>query len=385
MPRKKQTTRADGRFEYKIVLGKAFNGKIIRKSFYSTVSMRDAKKKAEEYMLAHAVAEQLGERLVDTEMPFDTWARRWLRDYKKGTVKANTYHNNYEGPIENHLIPYFGSAPLRTIQPLDIRTYFKKQSNTMALETQKKLRACLYQIFEAAIENDLCLKNPVTKTLKLTSEVAPAEKNTWTQEQYDIALAFAEQRDQLDLLTLMKTGITRSELLGITFADIDPENRVLHIRQGVVYAKTDHGWEIIVDGLKNKYRHRTLPIDKDLARRFAQRPRIIYFGGNAKRGIPPIRVEPNYIFHNSRGTEFNPANWTHRVFEKFMKDLHEAHPNVPILTPHELRHTRATLWRDQGVDLFTISRMMGHVDLRMEKTRYVHDNVEQFRNALKLD
>lgn len=60
-------------------------------------------------------------------------------------------------------------------------------------------------------------------------------------------------------------------------------------------------------------------------------------------------------------------------------------PTVPILTPHELRHTRATLWRDQGVDLFTISRMMGHVDLRMEKTRYVHDNVEQFRNALKLD
>lgn len=384
MAKKKQPNRADGRFEYKITLGRKFDGTPNRKSFYSSISLKDAKRKAEEYKLQHAVADQLGERLIETNMAFDTWARRWLRDYKKGTVKANTYRNNYEAPVENHLIPYFGSTPLRTIQPLDVRTYFKRCSSTMALETQKKLRVCLSQIFDAALENDLCLKNPVTKSIKLTSEKPPAEKHTWTQEQYDIALALAEKSDRLDIITLMKTGITRSELLGITFDDVELETNTLHIRQGVVCVKTEDGWKTVADGLKNKYRARSLPIDEDLSRRFAARPRVIYYGGNVRRGIPQIKAEPKFVFHNSRGELFEPNNWMHRVFEPFMKELHAAHPEIPILTPHELRHTRATLWRDQGVDLFTISRMMGHVDLRMEKTTYVHDNVEQLRRVLNL-
>ena len=385
MPRKKASKRSDDRYEYKIDLGRKFNGEPNRKSFYSTKSMLDAKRKAEAWKLEHAVAEQLGERLVDTEMLFSTWARRWLIDYKKGTVKANTYHNNYAAPTENHLIPYFGSVPLHVIKPLDVRTFFKRCSKTMALDTQKKLRVCLSQIFEAAIENDLCTKNPVTKTLKLTSEIPPSVKQTWSQEQYDAALKFAKEKNRIDIITLMKTGLTRSELLGLKFSDAEFDKSILHVRQGVAYVKGDDGWETVVDGLKNKYRERTLPIDKELCILLAARPRTIYYGGNVRRGIPKIRVEPEFIFHNSRGGTFEPNNWTHRVFEPFMKELHASDPSIPILTPHELRHTRATLWYDQGVDLFTISRMMGHVDLRMEKRIYVHDNVEQMRSALKFE
>lgn len=384
MPRKKQKRRSDGQYEYKATLGKSFDGKLIRKSFYSSVSLADAKRKAEAYKVEHAVAEQLGDRLAETDIAFDTWARRWLRAYKKGTVKANTYLNNYEAPIENHLIPHFGHALLRSIRPIDVRAYFKSLTDQLALDTQKKLRACLFQIFDAAVENDLCVKNPVTKRIQLTSTIQPAEKHTWTQAQYDTALRFAEEQDQLALLVLMKTAITRSELLGITFDDVDVGARILHIRQGVVYAKTDDGWQILSEGLKNKYRHRSLPIDDDLAHRFATQPRVIEYGGNVRRGLPPIQVRPLYVFHNSHGGAFNPANWTHRVFEPFMRALHDAHPDVPVLTPHELRHTRATLWRDAGVDLFTISRMMGHVDTRMERTRYVHDNVEQLREATQI-
>ena len=55
MPRKKPT-RKDNRYEYKITLGRDIHGKPLRKSFYSTVSLADAKKKAEEFRVASEVS-----------------------------------------------------------------------------------------------------------------------------------------------------------------------------------------------------------------------------------------------------------------------------------------------------------------------------------------
>jgi integrase len=65
-----------------------------------------------------------------------------------------------------------------------------------------------------------------------------------------------------------------------------------------------------------------------------------------------------------------------------MRDLHEDHPEVPILTTHELRHTRTTLLKDAGTDLFSIARLLGHVDVNMLIKRYAHDNVETLRKTL---
>ena len=59
MPRKKPT-RKDNRYEYKITLGRDIHGKPLRKSFYSTVSLADAKKKAEEFRVASEVSARTG-------------------------------------------------------------------------------------------------------------------------------------------------------------------------------------------------------------------------------------------------------------------------------------------------------------------------------------
>ena len=60
------------------------------------------------------------------------------------------------------------------------------------------------------------------------------------------------------------------------------------------------------------------------------------------------------------------------------------HPEVPPLSPHELRHTRATLLKDQGKDIYSIAKLLGHSDLDMLSKRYAHDNVEALREALDI-
>lgn len=140
----------------------------------------------------------LFDRLSANEPPpvlFRDWARRWLTIYQQGRIKDNTYQGSYWEPVELHLIPYFGDMFLVDIKPVDVAAFFREKAKVSALESIKKMKVCLKGkgIFDTAVENDLCLKNPVTATLKLSSKIAPKEKNTWNREQYEIASDFVKQ------------------------------------------------------------------------------------------------------------------------------------------------------------------------------------------------
>ena len=60
-PKKEAPNRADGLYEVKVTIGKDFNGKFIRKNFYSSISKADAKAKAEQYKIDQAVNKATGD------------------------------------------------------------------------------------------------------------------------------------------------------------------------------------------------------------------------------------------------------------------------------------------------------------------------------------
>ena len=99
------------------------HGKLLRKSFYSTVSLSDAKKKAEEYRVASEVSARTGEAFVPST-------------YKQPFVDVNTYELTYVNLVEGHLIPYCGAARLSDIRPADIQAYFATM--TECLESRLK-------------------------------------------------------------------------------------------------------------------------------------------------------------------------------------------------------------------------------------------------------
>ena len=53
------------------------------------------------------------------------------------------------------------------------------------------------------------------------------------------------------------------------------------------------------------------------------------------------------------------------------------------MTPHELRHTRATLWSAQGVPQHLIADLLGHCDTRMLERVYNHTTTDTLRQALE--
>lgn len=361
-PKKEQPNHATGLYEVKVTVGHDFDGKLIRKSFYSNISKADARAKAEEYKINQAVYEKTGEMSEPSVMTFETWANKWLETYKKGVVKDHTYHFTYKSNVDKYLIPYFGKAHLVNIRQIDIQKYFNTvrtaEGKPLAKSTLDKHKIILKSMFDAAIDNDLCYKNPV-KNIKFQHVSDSAEKRVYTKSEAETVEKFAKEHGRFDIVLLLATGIRRSELLGLKWADIDFASNTVHIQRAVVQTKG----KILIDKPKSETSDRIVPFSVEIGE---------YLKSCVNDNIYAI------------GTSEPQSPSTYAVqFKKFMDKMSET-TKLPALTPHELRHTYGTLLRESGVDIYTIQKVMGHSDISVTADIYVHNDIDVLKKQLKL-
>lgn len=369
-PKKEKPNRSGGLYEVKVTIGHNFDGSPIRKSFYSKISKETAKAKAEQYKIEQAVHEITGEAMPSNDTPFDSWAKRFLQSVK-GTVKDSTYDLHYRNVIENHLIPYFGKRKIAAIKQIDVQSYFTAKQADFSLETLKMHRVALHKIFESAIQNDIIIKNPCD-SIRLKSQKESAKKQTYTEEQCELVMAYAKQhRFGTEISIMLSCGISRSELLGLQWSDIDFESCLIYINRGVAEVRNVETGklELLVGETKNEFRKRSIPVEPEIIDAIAQLERT-----------------SDYIFCGKSGNPMFPRTWKRRHFDVFMRDMHEYYEarniDVPKRNPHELRHTRASIWVNSGANLFAVADVLGHADLQMLRKRYAHSDPESTRKML---
>lgn len=360
-PKKAAPNRANGTYEYKATIGKTFDGKTIRKSFYSPISLEDAKRKAEEYKVKRAVVDTVGVTEETTsDISFSDWANKWLTVYKKPYVTDNTYRLTYENFVVKHIIPYFGNAKLKNIRSIDVQQFFDKKYTELSQSSLDKIHICLFGIFDKAIDNDLIVKNPV-KNVVYKSTKDKNIKNVWSDEQIIIAKQFFADRLP-EVVLLLDTGLRRGEMLGLMWSDIDFENKTLTIRRSIA-DKQGGGVDISPPKMES---YRTIPIPQSLIDLLKELSRA-----------------SEYVFPNQNGEVQLPHSFSKRLVNA-MKEFHTLYSSIPILTAHELRHTRGTQLRRNGTDIYTIQKIMGHKDINVTANIYVHDEIEATRKAANI-
>lgn len=178
MARSKQQKRKQetGLVEVKKTIGKTMDGKPIRKSFYGPTK-KQALEKADNYLLKVKTFDGL------QQIPFTQVAEQWLSAYKEDAVRTITYERSYQAPYQKHILPYFRNANLSDIKQKDIQFFLNNKSN-YSYSSLQKMRTVLYGIFEYAIANDYCYKNPVKGTqLARRSTDRAGEKRAYTYQQ----------------------------------------------------------------------------------------------------------------------------------------------------------------------------------------------------------
>lgn len=340
------TKRKDGRYELKLTIKNHF-GQKERKSFYGKTK-REAKEKKEEWLKLY-----YNDNVeLNNNIGFTKWADIWLKEYKHGNVRDSTYEFNYKAKVEKYLKPYFRNRPLQSITPVDIQSFFNS-NKTLSLDLLKTLRVVLNGIFSTAIDNEICVRNPVSNVV-IKSTQKKEEKTILNAEQQSKAIDWAIKNNRIDILTVIKTGMRRGELLGLKWEDIDFDSLIISINESVAPKLNNQ----IDCELKTMSSRRKIPIDKDLADKLKELPRL-----------------SNRVFNCTNANAYGK-----RIAIQLKKMSEEC--NIPLVTLHGLRHTCGTVLKENGVDIYTISKLLGHSNVGITTKIYIHNDVEVMRRAI---
>lgn len=193
------------------------------------INKRKAEEKAKEIIARF-------DGIVDSE--YSNWTLDKCAEYclelRKNKLSPTTYFD-YHNALKCHIRPYFQNRKsIRDLKAKDIEAFCSFLiSEGKSPKTVHKMLSLIGPAFRYAEKNDFILKNPmnvVDKPSKVRSETS-----YYNAEQLN-ALAKAAKGSYIEtpIILAMVLGLRRSEIIGITWDNVDFENRLIHIRQSVV-------------------------------------------------------------------------------------------------------------------------------------------------------
>lgn len=166
------------------------------------------------------------------------------------------------------------------------------------------------------------------------------------------------------ILISLHTGLRISEVCALRWEDIDFRKAVLHVRSTVARVRgTDGGTatRLIIDTPKTKSSLRDIPLSRQLMAVLLplyEKRRSEYVISDKSGFVSPRTYE--YRFH--------------RVLDRC---------GLPSINYHALRHTFATRCIELGVDVKTLSEILGHANVSTTLNTYVHSSMERKREQLE--
>ena len=347
--------RSDGRWEGRYTVGRdPETGKAIYKNVLgkTQAEVKDKLKKA--------IEETAGLDVIKAEKyTLGQWMDIWFENYAKVKVRPSS-HQTYRGYIDNHIKPHIGKIPLNKLSSLELQKFYKKllgngrvkrleskkQPKGLSAKTVRNINQVISSALDLAKEQKLIATNP-TDSCALP-KVEHKEMQTIPAEDLAKFLQEARASGVYEMYYIeLATGLRRGELLGLKWSDIDFTNRVIRIQRQVARING----EIVEAPLKTKNSYRNISISDDTAEVLkAQRE----------------KVSSEYVFPSPNGGPISPDSVNHmlqRVLER---------AGLPKVRFHDLRHTFATIALQNGVDIKTVSGMLGHYSAGFTLDTYAH-------------
>lgn len=272
---------------------------------------------------------------------------------------------------------YFKKDYLQEITPTDIEKYLmylrtKHEGRNGAGLSSKSLRhqyATLKLIFADAQKRDLIDKNPMDKVDAPKLQKHPVDAFTEREAQYFFSVLGECPLDFRCILQLLiTTGMRRGECAGLKWKDLDAESKTIKISRNVTYSA---GNGIVVGTPKTENSIRTVPLmDSTLAL-------LLQYKKQMQTEHPRTILKEAYLFPNTTSV-FEPRdpNTITRRLKRFMK-----RHSLPDLSPHDLRHSCATLLLSQGADIKSVQEILGHANASTTLNFYVKADLQQMQAA----
>ena len=288
----------------------------------------------------------------------------WLTEHKKERMKPRTY-SRYRGIIEQHIVPTLGDIQISEMNRRRISDFLKVHRTNGNLRSDLPLSptsanlilSVLNAAFSYACDMELLAVNPCARIRRVATPSSRVEAYTREkQRRLEEVITQSYDRRLFGIRLCLYTGLRIGELLGLEWQDVDLEQGILHIGKTVYREKNSDGeWQLFVDRPKTVASERAIPLPvyliKDL-RTYREGARSAFVVENKKAERMSIRSY-QYLFE--------------RLTEK---------AGVRKLNFHALRHTFATRALECGMDIKTLSELMGHQNATITLNRYAHSMMD---------
>ena len=336
------TKRKDGRWEARITVGyDPGTGKPIRKSFYGK-TQREVKDK----MQAAQSQVTSGDWLEPSRATVEDWMRIWAEDYT-GHLKPRTAIM-YKGYINNHIIPGLGKAPLQKLQPHDVQKFYNKLSIDLAPKSVKNIHGILHKALKQAVANGMMRTNPAD-FCTLPKAKKPEIKPLGEEEMKAFIRKSLEKTDtsRLFFAVDLLTGMRQSEILGLTWDNVDLENGLIYVKQQLQLVG---GKYVLLTPKHDKERVISISpyVVKLLQKQDREQKKWQLAAGSAWEN------PKNFVFTDELGDNLK----RHTIYKRFKKIAAEI--GCPDARFHDLRHTYAVFSLRAGDDIKTLQDNLGH-------------------------
>ena len=299
------------------------------------------------------------------------WMDEWFENYARIKVRPSS-HQTYRGYIDNHIKPNIGKIPLEKLTSLELQKLYKKlltsgridrveskrQPKGLSAKTVRNIHQIIASAMKLAKEQRLITTDP-TEGCALP-KLEHREMKTLPVEQLTSFLREAKDSGVFEMYYVeLATGLRRGELLGLKWEDIDLEHGNLRVKRQI--ARIDG--EIVEAPLKTKNAYRTLPLAEDTIQVLQQQRK--------KTGSSP------WVFPSTSGGPISPDSVLHMLHRVLKR------AGLPRVRFHDLRHTFATLALQNGVDIKTVSGMLGHFSAGFTLDTYAHVTTAVQKEAAK--
>ena len=301
------------------------------------------------------------EIIVSRRKDFEVVTEEWLK-YKKNTVKKSTYYN-YSYSVAKYLYPSFAGKNITKIK--NYNNFIEELSDTLSPKTVRDIVTKLKEIinfYEEEHNTKLNIKKMSLPKMNKKEIQILSNKEKQKLEKYCI-----EQNSlkSLGILICLNTGLRIGEVCALRWENIDFESKKIHIEKTIerIYSKEENKTIVIIDTPKSITSVRTIPINSKLY--------------NILKQIRGKSKKTDFVLTGSSEHYVEPRNYQYHFKEILKRN------KVKKYKFHTLRHTFATNCIEAGMDIKSLSEILGHADVSITLNIYVHSSDKAKRKYLE--
>ncbi len=303
-------------------------------------------------------------------MKYKEWLKEWLDCYVKPSSKQKTYIR-YSEIVSGHIVKTLGDYEMGNLTPLILQRYVTELLRSGNIKTGKGLSANSVNGIITVIQNSLKeafaigqiseytadkIKRPKAREKQVTC-FTPVE-----QKQMEQVILSGKKPKMFGIILCLYTGLRIGELLALEWTDMDFQKGTLTVSKTCHDGKDKNGvFARITDTPKTETSQRVIPFPKQL---------IPYLQKLKKNS------GSNYVISSDTDKSISVRAYQHS-FELFLKKL-----GIPHKGFHALRHTFATRALECGMDVKTLSEILGHKNANITLNRYVHSLMDHKRDMM---